>query len=401
MDDAGSPTISRSIRIFIIAGEPSGDLLGGRLMAALERQSGNKVIFEGVGGELMTGNGLNSVFPMAEISVMGLAEILPRIFNLRRRIYQTAAAIEKYSPDVLLTIDSPGFCFAVLKRLQRTPKTKRIHYVAPSVWAWRPRRVHKFAREFDHLLTLLPFEPRYFEPVGLSSTFVGHAVIESEFSGADGVGFRKRLGIDMDIPLLCVLPGSRLGEVKRHMAPFRSAVQLLQQQFPMLRVVVPTIPVLSMAVTSATRSWPSEVIVVEGEKEKFDAMAASNVAMAASGTVALELAFARVPAVIAYRVNWVTALIARALIKTPYANLVNILLNREVVPEFIQSKCTGRQLASALADLLQNEDVYQAQQTAADEAIRQLSWGDVLPSDVAAKSILTLAHWDREKEGAT
>ncbi len=399
-DEALRPTVPKAMRIFIIAGEPSGDLLGGRLMAALERHSGKEVSFEGVGGELMTSNGLNSVFPMAEISVMGLAEILPRIFNLRRRIRETAAAIEKFSPDVLLTIDSPGFCFAVLKRLKSNPDTKRIHYVAPSVWAWRPERVHKFTREFDHLLTLLPFEPAYFEPVGLPSTFVGHAVIESKLSGADGVGFRKRYGIGKDVPLLCVLPGSRLGEVKRHMAPFRSAVQLLKKQFPSLRICILTIPVLSKEINSVVRSWHDEVLVVEREKEKFDAMAASNVAVAASGTVALELALARVPAVIAYRVNWVTALIAKALIKTPYANLVNILLNREAVPEFIQSKCTGGQLASALEDLLKNELVYQAQQLAADDAIKLLKAGDELPSEVAAKSILTIAHRGEEKEGA-
>ena len=399
MDDSVSPIVSKSVRIFVIAGEPSGDLLGGRLMAALRRHSELNVNFEGVGGELMTANGLDSVFPMAEISVMGLAEILPRIFNLRRRIRETATAIENYSPDVLVTIDSPGFCFAVLKRLGKNPATKRIHYVAPSVWAWRPGRVHKFAREFDHLLTLLPFEPPYFEPAGLEATFVGHAVIESRLSNADGIGFRARYGIGKEDPLLCVLPGSRMGEVKRHMEPFYSAIELLQKRFPNLHVVIPTIPALSEEVGSIAKSWRSQVVIVQGQTEKFDAMLASNLALAASGTVALELALARLPAVIAYRVNCVTAWIAKLLIKTPYANLVNILLGREAVPEFIQSKCTGGRLAAALEELYVNELLYKNQQVAADEAIKLLKAGDDLPSDVAAKSILSIVRRDKEKEG--
>lgn len=379
-------------RIFVIAGEPSGDLLGGRLMAALKRHSSGKIEFAGVGGERMIAQGLNSPFPITELSVMGLAEILPRIFNLRRRVRQTASAIEQYAPDLLITIDSPGFCFAVLKRLKRVQSTKRIHYVAPSVWAWRPGRVHKFACEFDHLLTLLPFEPAYFQPAGLDATFVGHAVIESEMGAANGVDFRRRFQIDENAPLVCVLPGSRMGEVQRHLEPFRSAVEILKKKVPALRVVVPTIPALLEKVSHSVRGWDVDVLVIEGEKEKFDAMAASNVALAASGTVALELALARVPAVIAYRVNIVTSWIVKALIRIPYANLVNVLLNREAVPEYIQGRCTADNLATALETLLMDNRAYKAQQAAADEAIKLLAAGNVLPSDVAAKTVLSLFH---------
>jgi lipid-A-disaccharide synthase len=391
-DDDPVITDAKSIRIFIIAGEPSGDLLGGRLMAALKRHSSGNVEFAGVGGEHMTAEGLNSPFPITELSVMGLAEILPRIFNLRRRVRQTADAIEQYMPDILITIDSPGFCFAVLKRLKRNQSTQRIHYVAPSVWAWRPGRVHKFAREFDHLLTLLPFEPSYFEPAGLDATFVGHAVIESKMGAANGEEFRDRFLIEEGVPLLCVLPGSRMGEVQRHLEPFRSTVTTLKKRFPTLRVVVPTIPAMQEKVTRSVQDWEIEVVVVVGEKDKFDAMAASNVALAASGTVALELALARVPSVIAYRVNVITSWIVKLLVKIPYANLVNILLDREAVPEFIQGKCTVDNLSKALENLLKDKDSYNAQQTAADDAITLLKTGDVLPSDVAAKTILSLAH---------
>ena len=382
----------KPIRIFIIAGEPSGDLLGGRLMAALKRHSSGNVKFAGVGGERMAVEGLNSPFPITDLSVMGLAEILPRIFNLRRKVRQTADAIEQYVPDLLITIDSPGFCFAVLKRLKRTQATKRIHYVAPSVWAWRAGRIYKFAREFDHLLTLLPFEPPYFKPEGLDTTFVGHAVIESEMGVANGTKFRQRFQIEEDIPLLCMLPGSRMGEVQRHLEPFRLALATLKNRFPTLQVVVPTIPAIKDEVSHTVRSWKNNVLVIEGEKDKFDAMAASNIALAASGTVVLELALARVPTVIAYRVNVITSWIVKALIKIPYANLVNILLNREAVPEFIQGKCTGDNLANALKNLLEDKVAYEAQQTAADDAIKLLKMGDLSPSDVAARTILSLIH---------
>jgi lipid-A-disaccharide synthase len=392
IDNEAAVAQAPPVRIFIIAGEPSGDLLGGRLMAALKNNSLENLEFAGVGGERMTTEGFKSLFPISEISVMGLAEILPRVFNLRRRIRETAASVRAFAPDILITIDSPGFCFAVLKRLGKQQETKRIHYVAPSVWAWRPGRVHKFSREFDHLLTLLPFEPAYFEPVGLESTFVGHAVIESDLASANGRRFRERFQIDDNIPVLCVLPGSRLGEVRRHLQPFHSAIQILRRKHPLLKVVIPTISTLKNEIISATQAWDFDVLVVDGENNKFDAMAASNVALAASGTVALELALMRVPAVIAYRVNVVTSWIVKALIKIPYANLVNILLDREAVPEFIQSRCRADNLANALEHLLTDKDAYEAQQLSADDAIRLLKAGDERPSDVAAKTILSLTR---------
>ncbi|MGB0577234.1 MAG: lipid-A-disaccharide synthase [Alphaproteobacteria bacterium] len=392
IDNEAAVAQAAPVRIFIIAGEPSGDLLGGRLMAALKNNSSENLEFAGVGGELMTTEGLKSLFPISEISVMGLAEILPRVFNLRRRIRETAASVRAFAPDILITIDSPGFCFAVLKRLGKQQETKRIHYVAPSVWAWRPGRVHKFSREFDHLLSLLPFEPAYFEPVGLESTFVGHAVIESDLASANGRRFRERFQIEDNIPVLCVLPGSRLGEVRRHLQPFHSAIQILRRKHPWLKVVIPTISTLKNEIISTTQAWDFDVLVVDGGNNKFDAMAASNVALAASGSVALELALMRVPAVIAYRVNVVTSWIVKALIKIPYANLVNILLDREAVPEFIQSRCRADNLANALEHLLTDKDAYEAQQLSADDAIRLLKAGDERPSDVAAKTILSLTR---------
>ena len=389
--DAHCPTPSEElVRVFVIAGEPSGDVLGARLMAALKRQKLDKIEFVGVGGECMSEEGLRSLFPITELSVMGIAEILPRIFNLNRRIRETKKGINEYLPHLLITIDSPGFCFGVLKRLVKSKATKRVHYVAPSVWAWRPGRVHKFAREFDHLLALLPFEPRYFEPSGLPTTFVGHPVIEFDMASVNGKHFRVQHGLEMSTPLLCVLPGSRKGEIRRHLEPFREAVRFLRVSRPKLNVVIPTISTLKEEIIQAVDGWDVNVIVVEGTGSKFSAMAASNVALAASGTVALELALARVPSVIAYKVNVITSWIVKVLISSQYANLINILLDREAVPEFIQEQCNGRNLAESLDYLLKDDKAYKAQQDSAEEAIKLLRSEEGLPSDVAASTVLSL-----------
>ena len=389
--DAHCPPLPEDfVRIFVIAGEPSGDVLGARLMAALKRKKPEKVEFVGVGGECMSEEGLRSLFSITELSMMGIAEILPRVFKLHHRIRETAKAINEYSPHLLITIDSPGFCFGVLKRLRKSEATKRVHYVAPSVWAWRPRRVHKFAREFDHLLALLPFEPRYFVPNGLPTTFVGHPVIEFDMTSVDGKHFRVQHGLKMSALLLCVLPGSRKGEVRRHLKPFREAVQLLRVTRPNLNVVIPTISTLKEEIIHAVDGWEVNVIVVEGIGSKFSAMAASNVALAASGTVALELALARVPSVIAYKVNVITSWIVKILINTQYTNLVNILLNRKAVPEFLQEECDAKNLAESLDYLLREEKAYKAQQQSAVEALKRLRSEKGLPSDVAASTVLSL-----------
>ena len=389
-NNQNSNTSVEAIKIFLIAGEPSGDFLGGRLMAALKRQVSFEVEFYGIGGECMQEEGLKSLVPIHDLSIMGIAEVVPKFLKLRRLVLKTANVINYLSPNMLITIDSPGFCFGVLKRVKKPNKMKRVHYVAPSVWAWRPGRIKKFAREFDHLLTLLPFEPKYFTSSGLPTTFVGHAVVESNLEGLDGIRFRERYKLAPNTPLLCVLPGSRLGEVRRHLKPFRDAVLLLRRNIPTLKIVVPTLSNLIHEIREEVKAWGIGVIVVEGQKEKFESMAASNVALAASGTVTLELAMMRVPCVIGYRVNLITSWLVRVLIRVKYANLVNILLDREVVPEFIQGNCSGKNLAVGLEKLFRDQDVYVAQQKAAEDAINLLRLKNQLPSDSAASTVLSL-----------
>lgn len=379
--------MSGASQIFIVAGEPSGDVLGARLMAALSDMSAGAFRFTGVGGEAMQEQGLESLFPMEELSVMGLAEILPHLPRLLGRIRQTADAVDATAPRALITVDSPDFARRVARRL-RDRSIPRIHYVAPTVWAWRPGRARGFARDFSHLLALLPFEPPWFERAGLPCTFVGHPVVESGADQGDGAGFRARHGIAADCPLICVLPGSRRGEVLRLAADFGKALEMLQRRYPKLRVVVPTVHGVAAMVERFAAGWPGSPLVVRSQAEKYDAMAASNVALAASGTVALELALARVPTVIAYRVAPLTHFIARRLVSVAYGNLVNIIEDKEIVPELIQNDCQPERLSHELENLL--GPAGPAQVEACQPALRQLGLGGERPSRRAAQAVLDI-----------
>jgi lipid-A-disaccharide synthase len=374
--------------IFLVAGEPSGDALGASLMAGL-RKLRPDVRFAGIGGERMAAEGLESLFPMAELAVMGLAEVLPRLPNLIRRIRQTAAAVAGMRPAALVTIDAPDFCFRVARKLKGRG-IPLIHYVAPTVWAWRPGRAAKIARFLDHLLVLLPFEPPYFQREGLPCTFVGHPVVESGADRGDGARFRAAHGIPAEAPLLCVLPGSRMGEVTRLLPVFREAVVLLAGRHPDLRVVVPTVANVAATVRDAVAGWPVPVVAVEGQGARYDAFAASNAALAASGTVALELALAGTPTVIAYRVNALTAWLARRLIRVPYVNLVNILLDTAAVPELLQEDCRPDRLAASLLVLLDDPVARRHQREDAARALRMLGHGGPSPGDRAAEAVLEI-----------
>lgn len=381
--------------IFIVAGEPSGDVLGSRLMAALKKESNGDVSFAGIGGARMEEQGIKSLFPMSELSVMGAAEVIPNLPRILSRIRETATAVERMRPAALVTIDSPDFSFRVAKRL-KGKGIKLIHYVAPSVWAWRPGRARKIARFLDHLLTLLPFEPPYFAAEGLASTFVGHPVVESGADTGNGADFRRRHGIKKKETLIAVLPGSRVGEISRLHRIFGDALFLLTKKHEDLRVVVPTVDTVAGMVRDACAQWSVPTLIVQGEKEKFDAFAAADVALAASGTVAVELAMARTPAVITYRINPITAWIVRRLIKVRFVHLVNIILDREVVPELLQESCRPDFLAAAIEDLLMDEARRRRQIEAYAEAVKQLGFGGPSPASRAAKVVLRVIA----KEGA-
>jgi lipid-A-disaccharide synthase len=384
--------------VFLIAGEVSGDLLGARLMAALKERTGGAVRFAGIGGPRMEAEGLESLFPLSDLAVMGLAEILPRLPLLLRRISEAVAEVRRLRPDAVVTIDAPDFSFRVGRRLagQGIPL---VHYVAPTVWAWRPGRARKVAAFLDHLLALLPFEPPYFESEGLPSTFVGHPVVEGGAGHGDGARFRVAHGIGPDDPVLCVLPGSRQGEVTRLLPVFEEAVRGLARRHPALTVVVPTVGPVRRRVAEAVRSWPVRTIVLDGDREKFDAMDAATAALAASGTVALELALSGLPAVIAYRVSPLTAALARRLIRVRYVNLVNLMLGRMLVPELIQDDCTSDRLATEVDRLLSEPEARRAQVEGVAEVARWLGRGGQAPGERAADVVLDVIRRGPRKRG--
>lgn len=382
--------------LFLIAGEPSGDALGARLMAAARRLTGGAVRFVGIGGEKMIAEGLESLFPMGELTHFGIFELLPHLPNLIRRIDQTAAEILRIRPDAVIGIDSPGFTVRVAKKVKAAaPGLPLIHYVAPTVWAWKPKRAAKYAAIYDHLLAILPFEPPYFEREGLPCTFVGHSVVEGGAGKGDAARFRAEHRLDPSDRLVAVLPGSRRGEVSRLLPDFQETLERLLPAHPTLVAVVPTVATVRDRVREAVASWPLRTIVVEGDAAKYDAFAAAEVALAASGTVALELALARLPAVIAYRLNQVTVALYRRLIRVKYVNLVNLMLDRMLVPELLQQDCRPERLAAELARLLDDPGIRQAQIDGVAEVARWLGQGDTPPSERAARVVLDIAAGQR------
>jgi len=370
--------------VYLIAGEASGDLLGARLMAALRvRRPG--IEFAGVGGEAMAAHGLASRFPMRELALMGLLEILPRLCHLRRRLDETAADIAARRPDVVVTIDSPGFTLRVLKAI-RPLGVKRVHYVAPQAWAWRESRVKHYPGLWDRLLCLLPFEPAFFARHGLPATFVGHPVLESGADRGDAERFRTRHGIAPGAPIVTLMPGSRRTEVARLLPIFGETLR----RAPAVMPVVPIAAPVAEAVRRGTRAWPVPPLLVTDTPEKFDAFAASAAALTKSGTSTLELAMAGVPMLVTYRVNPLSAMLARRMVTVQYASLLNLLAEREVVPELIQQACTPDRLAATLRMLLTDQQAGEKQRAACRETLALLRPPHGLPSEAAAAAVLDL-----------
>jgi len=380
------------MRVFVVAGEPSGDRLGGALMAGL-RQLVPEVTFDGVGGPLMQAQGLSSRFPMDELSVMGVAEILPKYFDLKRRIEETAQAVIETQPDVLITIDSPDFCLRVAKIVKAQANIRTVHYVAPTVWAWRPKRADKMARVIDHVLALFPFEPPYMQAAGMECDFVGHPVVsEPQATETEITAFRTRHGLGA-APLLLVLPGSRKGEVGKLAPIFGAALGPVLQARPDLRLVVPAAAAVAPMVREMTAAWPGTPLILDpgdtdadtAQADKRAAFAAAELALAASGTVALELAAAATPMVMAYKVNWLTWQLVRPMMRIDTANLVNLISETRVVPECLGPDCRADLIADTVLRVLQHP---QAQQDAMALTMERLGQGGEAPGLRAARAVL-------------
>lgn len=386
------------LRLFLVAGEASGDRLGAALIDGF-RALGIEPELHGVGGPSMTAAGLTSRFPMDELSVMGIAEVLPRLPRLLARIRETADAVVALEPDALVTIDSPDFTLRVARAARRRrPGLRVAHYVAPSVWAWRPGRAAKMATAVDHVLALLPFEPPYMQAAGMSCDFVGHPIAaEPQATPAEVAALRRELGVAPGQPLLLLLPGSRRGEVTRLGAPFAEVARRLRATRPDLAVVVPAAPnvigLVDAAIRPDAQGWP-HVLDPRGfdapawEARKRAAFAAADLALAASGTVSLELAAAGTPMVIAYDANPLTEFLVRRLMRVDTATLVNLVTGTRAVPEYLFDACTPERIAPALEALLDDPVAAAAQRATGDEALALLGRGGEPPGVRAARSVL-------------
>ncbi len=384
------------MKVFLIAGEPSGDKLGAALMAGV-RTLAPDVVFDGVGGDAMAAMGLVSRFPMADLSVMGLAEVLPRLSLLRRRIRETATAIAGACPDVVITIDSPDFCLRVL-RLARAmrPDLPVVHYVAPSVWAWRPGRAARMTPLVDHVLALLPFEPPYMQAAGMTCDFVGHPVVtEARATGAEIAELRALV----PGPAVLALPGSRRGEIARLAPRFGAA---LAQALPEgMTVLVPSVASQADLMRAQIAQWSVPALVLEDARAKRAAFAIADHALAASGTVSLELAANDTPMVIAYDVNPLSRLIAERMIRLDTVTLVNLVSETRAVPECLGRACTVPNIAQALRRLVEDDDARAAQRAAMAITLDRLGQGGEAPGLRAARSVMAFlaARQDRTRTG--
>jgi lipid-A-disaccharide synthase len=386
----------QDLRLFVVAGEHSGDALGAKLMAAINARRRGRVRYVGVGGPHMAQEGLVSQFPMDEVAVMGPAAIARRLPLILRRIWGTAAAAVVAEPDALIIIDSPEFTHPIARRVRRRrPDIPIIDYVSPSVWAWRPGRAKRMRRYVDHVLALLPFEPDAHQRLGgPPCTYVGHPIVErlAWIESLDPAPLAARLGLSQDTPLVVVLPGSRSSEVRHLIEPFGEALKLLMAQGRQFEVAMPVVESVRPLIEAHLPRWPKRSHLLSGEEDKFRAFKLARAALAASGTVTLELAVAGTPMVVAYRVDRIAHPALRLLIKAPTAVLANLVLGERAFPEFLQGDCTAEKLAKALAALLDDGPARDRQLAALARVPARLVLPEAMPSDAAAGVVLWYAE---------
>ena len=385
---ARSPIDHVARKIFLIATEESGDRLGAGLMKILRQRFGDAVQFEGVGGRAMAREGLTSLFPIEELSIVGFSAVLMQLPKILKLIRQTADAVMETSPEILVIIDSPDFTHRVARRVRaRDPSIPIIDYVSPSVWAWRPGRARTMRRYVDHVLALLPFEPEAYERLhGPACSYVGHPLTEQLASLRPNAEEAARR--EAGPPVLLVLPGSRRSEVRHHMGVFGETLGRLQVAGFTFEVILPTMPHLVDAVRAAVKSWPLQPQIAVGETEKRTAFRIARAALAKSGTVTLELALSGVPMVAAYRAGALEAWIAMRVIDVHTVILANLVVGENVVPEYLQNDCTAEKLSDALREVLTDTPLRRRQLDAFGRIDQIMSAGKASPSVRAADIVL-------------
>ncbi|XP_020089729.1 probable lipid-A-disaccharide synthase, mitochondrial isoform X2 [Ananas comosus] len=385
------------LRVFLVAGEVSGDALASRLMASLKNVSPVPVRFAGVGGSLMHKEGLQSIFPMEEIAVMGLWELLPHLNNIRIKLKDTTESAILFQPHVVVTVDSKGFSFRFLKLLQgryiqNTNSPVHVHYVAPSFWAWKggETRLTHLRHFVDHILCILPFEEEICRLNGLPATYVGHPLLEdvvfsskeleSSFDKCKFQGnveaFRQENGLSSESTIITLLPGSRLQEVTRMLPIFLKTVEFLKNSIPELSTIIPVAPNCRVEtyINNAIRTWPLRAILIPGEsiEKKYEAFRASRAALCTSGSAVMELMLAGLPSVVAYRAHFITECIVKLRTKLNFISLPNILLESAVIPEVLFRACTSDNLVRKLREVLFNDEVRRLQISSAEEVLQIL-----------------------------
>ena len=383
------------MKIFIIAGEDSGDKLGSAIIHSLREKLDNPPSFVGIGGTAMTNHGLNSIFLMSELSVMGFVEIANNYKNLKKRLDQTVSAILDEKPDILLTIDSPEFCFRVAKKVKVVNKSIPIvHYVAPTVWAWRPKRARAISNYIDHVMALFPFEPPYFHRVGLSCDFVGHPIVSEEIATDENIVDLKKEYSLSDAPTILCLPGSRKSEIDRLMPTFGESLIKFSRLIPNANFILPSTPHLYEYSKQYLKFLPSNTVFLSPEEigiEKYLAFKKasfkiSNLALAASGTVSLELAANNTPMVIGYDMSYFSRQIVQLMMLTNTVTLVNLITGNRHIPECIGVNFNSDKLFLELVRIYSNR---KNQLKDFATTMNLLGRDHIAPNDRAANSLIS------------
>jgi len=376
------------MKIYFVTGEPSGDLLASSLIKAL-REKDPKVEFYGIGGETMSSLGFKSLFNISELTVMGFFEVVPRLPLILKRLKQTVQDIININPDIIITVDSWGFVSALLTKLKKKNVTiPKLHYVAPQVWAWKKNRAKNVAKLTDRLMTLLPYEPPYFEKYGLQCDFVGHPVVENNVENINS-DFREKHGIPNDANIVTILHGSRNSEVKRLIPVFRKTISILAENINNLFIVIPTVETVVNEVKKEFVNSKIPYTIITGREERYSAFKSSMFALAASGTVSLELASCKTPHLVAYKFNTLTNYVARIFVKVKYVNLINILSDKEIIPEFLLRRCKPNLIATKALELT-NKNTANQMANEAIEGLQKLKLPNILPSERAAEIVMEM-----------
>ena len=387
------------LKVLIIATEPSGDKLGANLIDGLnsELKGEGQLVLQGIGGPLMKSRGVATFFDFDELSVMGLLEIIPKLPKLLSVINRMVKYALVWKPDLIITIDSPDFSLTISKKIKRKwPGAKTIHYVAPSVWAWRGYRARKMGKFVDHVLAILPFEPPIMKAAGMSCDFVGHPIVSEVVPSNQEIRlFRSSLGIERETPIVSILPGSRRTEIVKMMPLYLKSLEAVAKKYPNLVFIIATPPNVCELVKSYLKSTKIPIIQLyekddplRFEERKYILFSTSLAALATSGTVTLEIARMGAPLLVGYRASFMTEILLKNFVKLKSATLINILTNQTAIPELLFSKCTHQKIASSLIYLLTDSTQADAQRDYVKYAMSSLGANDLDPKVRAARSIL-------------